>query len=37
MTATFDVFSGIIEINDGRSIGKAGENLLVDETRRREF
>ena len=32
-SGTFDVFSGVMETNDGRRIGKAGENLSDDEIR----
>jgi basic membrane protein A len=32
-SGTFDVFSGIMITNDGRRIGKAGENLSDDEIR----
>jgi basic membrane protein A len=32
-SGSFDVFSGVMETNDGRTIGIAGENLSDDETR----
>ncbi|MCL1911350.1 MAG: BMP family ABC transporter substrate-binding protein [Leptospirales bacterium] len=32
-SGAFDVFSGVLETNDGRRIGKAAENLSDDETR----